>query len=250
LSPNDHLRIEDTPKRVRVYLQGQIVADSTHCKLVWEIPPYPTYYFPEADVRLALLAPSDRVAPASKLGQPRYFHVKVGDRQAADAAWRYPDSEPLRGFVRLQWDAMDAWFEEEEEVFVHAHDPYKRIDILHGSRHVQVSVDGVELADTQRPTLLFETSLPVRYYVPKLDVRMELLTPTDKRSGCAYKGFACYWSVRAGPKTYDNLVWSYPTPIADCAKIAGLVCFLNEKVDLRVDGVLQERPVTEFANRR
>ncbi|MGC1351182.1 MAG: DUF427 domain-containing protein, partial [Xanthobacteraceae bacterium] len=161
-------------------------------------------------------------------------------------AWHYPQSPILeiRGHVRFEWDRMDAWFEEEEEVFVHPHDPYKRIDLLHSSRHIEVSFDGVKLADTRQPTILYETGAPIRYYIPKQDVRMDLLEPTDNRTGCAYKGFARYWSLTVGEITCENIAWSYPMPIADCAKIAGLVAFYNEQVDLIVDDVPQERPST------
>ena len=137
---------------------------------------------------------------------------------------------------------MDAWFEEGEEVFVHPHDPYKRIDLLHSSRHIEVSLDGVKLADTRRPTIVYETGAPIRYYMPKPDVRMDLLEPTDNRTGCAYKGFARYWSLTVGQIRRENIAWSYAMPIADCAKIAGLVAFYNEGVDLIVDGVPQDAP--------
>ncbi len=99
----------------------------------------------------------------------------------------------------------------------------------------------MKLADTRRPTILYETGAPIRYYIPKPDVRMDLLEPTDNRTGCAYKGFARYWSLTVGEITCENIAWSYPMPIADCAKIAGLVAFYNEQVDLIVDSVLQER---------
>jgi uncharacterized protein (DUF427 family) len=240
------LRVEESKKRVRAYLQGQVVADSARCKLVWEIPHYPAYYFPEADVRRELLSPGDRAPEPSPLGTTRHFHVAVGERRAPNAIWDYPDSPILRGHLRLKWDAMDCWLEEEDEVFVHPHDPYKRIDVLHGSRHVEVSLEGEKLADSRRPTLVFETGLPPRYYLPKSDVRMDLLTPTDHRSGCAYKGFARYWSVRAAGAVRENLAWSYPTPFPEASKIAGLVAFLDEAVDVRVDDVAQPRPVTEF----
>src|SRR5581483_8371281 len=102
-----------------------------------------------------------------------------GERTAPGAAIRYPDSPipQLRDLVRLEWDAMDAWFEEDEEVFTHPRDPYTRVDILASSRHVRVEVDGVTVAESASPRLLFETGLPVRYYLPKTHVRMDLLTP-------------------------------------------------------------------------
>ena len=243
------LRIEPGAKRVRAYFGGEVVVDSTRPMLVWEIPYYPAYYFPRDDVRMELLTPSGQTRHSDERGDAHIFTVKGGNREAEDAAWHYPESpvEELRGLVRFDWDAMDGWFEEDEEVFVHPHDPYKRIDILHSARHVEVEVNGVKIADTHRPTLLFETGLPARYYIPKVDVRMDLLTPTDTTSGCAYKGFARYWSVAAGGETFEDLAWSYKTPLPENVKIAGLVAFYNERADLIVDGERQERPKTKFS---
>jgi uncharacterized protein (DUF427 family) len=245
----DGVRIEHGPKRVRTYLGGELIADTTRPKLVWEIPYYPAYYFPREDVRTELLTPNGRTQHSTSRGEARHFTVKGGNQEAEDAAWHYPESpvEALRGLIRFDWDAMDGWFEEDEEVFVHPHDPYSRIDILHSSRHVQVEVNGVTVADTHQPTLLFETGLPTRYYFPKLDVRLDLLTPTDTTSGCAYKGFAHYWSVEAGGETFEDLAWSYRTPLPENVKIAGLVAFYNEKVDLVIDGERRERPRTHFS---
>ena len=112
---------------------------------------------------------------------------------------------------------------------------------------MQIEVNGVTVAETNRPTLLFETGLPTRYYIPKLDVRLDLLTPTDTTSGCAYKGFARYWSVQAGDETLEDLAWSYKTPLPEATKVAGLVAFYNERVDIIVDGERQERPTTPFS---
>lgn len=245
----ERIHIEEGPKRVRTFLGGEVIADTTHPKLVWEIPYYPAYYFPREDVRMELLTPTGRTRHSTSRGEAHNFTVKGGDRQVEDAAWHYPESpvEELRGLIRFDWDAMDSWFEEDEEVFVHPHDPYKRIDILHSSRHVEVEVNGVKVAETRRPTLLFETDLPTRYYIPQLDVRMDLLTRTERTTGCAYKGFARYWSVEAGGETFENLAWSYRTPLPDSTKIAGLVAFYNEKVDLIVDGERLARPKTHFS---
>jgi uncharacterized protein (DUF427 family) len=245
----ERVRIEDGPKRVRAYLGGELIADTKRPKLVWEVPYYPAYYFPQADVRMELLSANGHTRRSTSRGEAHNFNVKGGDREVEDAAWYYPESpvEELRGLIRFDWDAMDSWFEEDEEVYVHPHDPYTRIDILHSSRHVEVEVNGVKIADTHQPTLLFETHLPTRYYIPKVDVRMDLLTPTDTTTGCAYKGFAQYWSVDAGGETFEDLVWSYKTPLPDNVKIAGLVAFYNEKVDLIVDGERLERPKSHFS---
>jgi uncharacterized protein (DUF427 family) len=244
------VRIERAAKWIRAYLGGVLVADTTEPLLVWEAPYYPTYYIPVADVRTDLLEPDGGPGVHSpSRGEGRTYTIKADGREAVGAALRYEESplEELRDAIRIEWDAMDAWFEEDEQVFTHARDPYKRVDILPSSRHVRVEVDGVTVAESVKPTLLFETSLPTRYYLPKTHVRMELLTATDHESHCPYKGQAEWWSVRAGDELHENLAWSYRTPLPESQKIAGLVAFYNEKVDIYVDGVLQQRPVTKFS---
>ena len=241
--------VEDGPKRVRAYFGGQLIADTVAPKLVWEDRPYPGYYFPREDVHMELLTPSGRGATSEALGEASCFDVAGGGRVAEAAAWQYPDApvEGLRRLIRFDWGAMDAWFEEDEEVFVHPRNPYVRVDILASSRHVEVVLGGVTVADSHQPRLLFETGLPTRYYMPQVDLRMDLLLPSDTSTPCPYKGNAKYWSVAAGNEVFEDLVWTYPTPAPESVKIAGLACFLNEKVDLYVDGVLQERPDSPFS---
>jgi uncharacterized protein (DUF427 family) len=243
------IRVEQGAKRVRAYLGGALVADTTSPLLVWEIPHYPTYYFPAADVRGELLEPEDGTAHSPSRGDGRRFSVRGGARSAPGAAVRYDDSpiEQLRGTIRLEWSAMDAWFEEDEEVFAHPHDPYKRIDILASSRHVRVEVDGEAIAESTSPRLLFETGLPVRFYVPKPHERRDALERSETVTWCAYKGRAQTWSVRAGGRLHPDLAWSYPAPLPESQKIAGMVAFYNEKVDIFVDGVREERPHTPFS---
>src|SRR3954447_17344954 len=235
------IRIEPGAKRVRAYLGGDVAADTASPVLVWEVPYYPTYYFPAGDVRAELVADGG-VAHSPSRGDARTFTVRAGAKEAPGAALLYEDSpiEELRALVRLDWEAMDAWFEEDEEVFTHPRDPYTRVDILPSSRHVRVEVDGVTIAESPSPRLLFETGLPVRYYLPKTHVRMDLLIGTDSESHCPYKGQAEWWSVRAGDATHEDFAWSYPTPLPESERIAGLVAFYNEKTDIYVDGVLQE----------
>jgi uncharacterized protein (DUF427 family) len=248
-STRGSVRIEPGAKRVRGYLGGETVVDTTRPVLVWEIPYYPTYYFPAADVRTELLEPDGGVAHSPSRGDGRTFRLRAGGKVAAGAALRYEDSpiEELRDLIRFDWDTMDAWFEEDEEVFTHARNPYTRVDILPSSRHVRVEVDGVTVAESASPRLLFETGLPVRYYLPKTHVRMDLLAPTDSVSHCPYKGQAEWWSVRARDSVREDLAWSYRAPLPESQKIAGLVAFYNEKVDIYVDGVRQERPNTKFS---
>jgi uncharacterized protein (DUF427 family) len=236
------VRVEQGSKRVRAYLDGHLVADTTRPLLVWEKPSYPTYYIPVRDVRTELLSEDGGIQHSPSRGDAKIFTVGAGPQARPGAALLFEESpfEALRGTVRLEWSAMDAWFEEDEEVFTHARNPYTRVDIHASSRHVRVEVDGVTIAETTKPTLLFETGLPVRYYLPKTDVRMDLLAPTATVSHCPYKGRAGYWSLELGEKTVQDVAWSYRTPLPESQRIAGLVCFYPEKVDLYVDGRLQE----------
>ena len=243
------IRIEQGAKRIRAYLGGELVADTVHPLLVWEVPYYPTYYFPSSDVRSELLQREDGVAHSPSRGDGESFTVTAAARQAPGGAVRFADSpiEELRGLYRLDWDAMDAWFEEDEEIFTHPRDPYTRVDILASSRRVEVELGGVTVAESSAPRLLFETGLPVRYYLPKTHARMDLLELTELVTHCPYKGRAESWSVRIGEQLYENVAWSYATPLPESQKIAGLIAFYNEKVDLRVHGDLLERPSTKFS---
>lgn len=241
---SEALRIEPSPKRVRAYFGGEVVVDTRRPLLVWEVPYYPAYWLPAADVR------ADALVPTHTADGMRHFTVKAGGTEAVDAARQHvePPADELRDHIRVEWSAMDAWFEEDDQVFVHPRDPYKRVDVLRSSRQVSVSVDGVELAASTRPTILFETSLPPRYYLPQVDVRMDLLTPTDSVTRCPYKGQARFWSARVGDRVEPDLAWSYPYPIPDVHLIAGLVCFYNERVDLTIDGEAVGRPRTPFSD--
>jgi uncharacterized protein (DUF427 family) len=206
-------RVEPVAKRIRAFSAGQLVVDTTRAVLVYQPPRIPIYFVPRADVHI------DRVAdPANDLTA-----APEGLAGLADT-------------VHVRWEAMDAWFEEDEEVIVHAHDPYHRIDVLPSSRHVEVRLEGVVIADSRRPTIVFETTLRPRYYLPKLDVRMDLLVPTARRTGCAYKGIARYWSIEAGGASLVDGAWSYAQPLVEAARIANLVAFYDEKLDVRVDG--------------
>ncbi|GAA0389702.1 DUF427 domain-containing protein [Microbispora corallina] len=233
------VRVETTAKRVRAYVDGHAVADTTRALLVWESPHYPTYYFPLADVDTGLFKATGRTAHSPSRGDAE-VHDVAGRPDAAIVYGGDAPLEEIRGHVRLDWESMDYWFEEDEEVHVHARDPYTRVDILASSRHVRIEVGGVTVADSRSPRILFETGLRPRYYLPKTDVRLDLLRRSTTVTHCPYKGRAEYWSVGEGDEGRD-LVWSYPAPLPESQKIAGLVAFYDEKVDVYVDGVLQAR---------
>jgi uncharacterized protein (DUF427 family) len=242
------VHIERSPRRIRTYFGGKLIADSERVLLVYETKRPPAYWFPIADVRTEYLKAKDQPQqPADTIR----WHLVAEDRIAQSAARAYirptGDRAALDGYLTFYWDQMDAWFEEDEEVFVHPRDPYTRVDTVHSSRHVRVEIEGVTLCESHRPILLFETGLPTRYYIPKQNVRMDLLEPTDSITRCPYKGVARYWSARVRDKLVKDVVWSYPAPIPECPKIENLLSFYNEHVDLYVDGMLQERPITPFS---
>ncbi len=248
MADRGRVRVETGQKRVRVYMGGDLVADTAAPRLVWEKPYYPTYFFPADDV-LASLTPTGETISSPSRGEAEVLTVSTASAKAEAAAYRYPDSpiEELRDLVALRWSEMDAWFEEGEQVYVHPRDPYKRVDILSSSKHVRVEIDGVTVAETTSPKLLFETGLPVRYYIPPLDVRREVLRPSDSHTECPYKGVASYHSVEVNGTLYQDAAWYYPFPIEESQRIAGLYAFYNEKVDIYVDGVKLERPRTVFS---
>lgn len=233
--------VERCHRRIRAYLDGVAVVDSKQALLVFEGGPLGTYWFPASDVRRELLVEEETSTARSK-----FWSVRRGDGVVSKAAHALvqPGAEraALQDHLAFYWNKMDAWFEEDDEAFVEPRNPYHRVDVLHSSRHIRVELEGQLLAETRRPRLLFETSLPVRYYIPKQDWNTKLLVPSATTSRCPYKGVAAYWSVQLGERRIEDVVWSYPLAIAECPKIENLLCPYNEKVDLWDDGVLQPRP--------
>lgn len=250
-SPGHVLYFEDSPRRVRVRFGGETIGDSRRMKLLHETGLLPVYYFPEEDVRMDLLEKTDHTTRCPFKGDAAYWSVRVGDRVAENAVWSYPKpldhAPPLAGYLAFYWNKMDAWFEEDEEVFVHPRDPYHRVDVLESSRHIRVSVNGEVMAETERPKILFETGLPPRYYIPPEDVREDMLIPTNTKTQCPYKGVASYYSIKAGDGTIEDLIWYYPEPLPGAAKVKDHLCFFNERVDMEVDGEKQQRPKTQWS---
>lgn len=250
--PGHRVWLESCAKRVRALFNGETVVDSTAARLLYETGRLPVYYFPIEDLRQDLLRPSDHGTSCPFKGEAAYWSIEVEGRRAENAVWGYPrpfrEVAGLEAYRALAWSRMDRWLEEDEEVFVHARDPHVRLDILDSSRRVEVVVGGETVAESRRARFLFETALPVRYYLPQADVRWELLVPTARRSACPYKGRARYWSVQAGGRLHEDLVWSYPDPLPESARIKDYLCFYNERVDaILVDGKVQPRPETKWS---
>ena len=244
------VHVESTPRHVRVTFNGETIADSKRALLLRETGHLPVYYFPPEDVRHDLLEPTEQHTRCPFKGEASYWSVKVGEIVADNAMWGYldplPGREDIRGYRAFYWNRMDAWYEEDEQVYMHPRDPYHRVDVLQSGRHVRVNSGGRTVAESVQPRLLFETGLPTRYYLPVEDVQMDLLEPTDTSSVCPYKGTASYWRLK-GDSGGRDVAWSYLDPIAECPKIRGLIAFFNERVDeLYVDGELQEKPKTPW----
>jgi uncharacterized protein (DUF427 family) len=177
----------------------------------------------------------------------RVVDVVVDSRPLPAAGLRLADAD-LDGYVVLDFAAFDTWWEEDERNFGHPRDPFHRIDVIPSSRTVRLERDGELLAESSRASLLFETLLPVRFYLPREDVRAQLI-PSDTRTTCAYKGFASYFSPVVGERSVTDLAWTYEQPLPEAARVAGLVAFFNERVDVVFDGVALERPQTPWSAR-
>jgi uncharacterized protein (DUF427 family) len=246
------ISFEPTAKRVRAFSGGVAVVDSTRVKIMHETSRLPVYYFPVEDVRTDLLTRSNTTVASPFKGSASYFSIDVEGRTVEDAAWRYlepPSSCPdIRAYVAFHWLKMDSWFEEDEEVFGHARDPYHRIDILDCSRRVSVVIGGRVVADTRRARFLFETHLPPRYYILVDDVHLDLLQDSPTQSRCAYKGqTSAYWEALTA-KGVRDVAWSYAKPTIECSRIAGMIAFFNERVDaVFIDGVEQPKAWTPWS---
>jgi len=268
----DTLRYEPIDKRIRAGHGDDTVIDTTRAMLVWEPKRVvPTYAVPVEDVAGEILSvpgtetgdpdahgvppmgapqlagrvvfdPSVPFAVRTTEGEP--LAIRAGEAGREAAAFRAADPA-LAGYVIVDFDGFDAWYEEDERNVGHPRDPFHRIDIVRSSRRVRVARDGLLLAESNDPYMLFEPPLPVRYYLPAADVRTDLLTPSDTRTFCAYKGEASYLSL---PDEAD-IAWTYPAPLREASVVTERIAFFDERVDVSVDGAPLERPVTPWSPR-
>jgi uncharacterized protein (DUF427 family) len=246
------VRLEPCGRRVRAYLGGVPVADSTRVQIMFETGHLPVYYFPVDDVQMDHLQPTDHHTHCPYKGDASYYSVLADGKVSENAAWRYRTPLPgapqeLADLIAFYWGKMDRWLEEDDEVWVHPRDPYHRVDVLNSSRHIQINIGGEIVADSRRPRLLFETGLPTRYYIPKVDVRLDLLEDSSTVTRCPYKGVASYYSAQVGAHVVKDAAWCYPLPVPECPKIENMICFFNERVEVIVDGEAQPRPATQWS---
>ena len=253
-NPERNIHFESSPRRVRVKFGDEWIADSTEMMLMYETGHLPVYYFPIKDTRTELLHPTSHSTHCPYKGEASYWTIKAGGKESENAVWGYktPYDEmvkiDLQNYYSFYWSKMDQWFEEDEEIFVHPRDPHKRIDAVSSSRLVKIVLGGETIAESSKGIFLFETGLPTRYYLPRADVKMEFLSPTETATRCPYKGTATHWSAKIGQRTFSDIAWSYPEPIEECRKIKELICFYNENVDsIFIDGQKMETPETKWS---
>jgi uncharacterized protein (DUF427 family) len=230
---------EPTAKRIRVEFAGETIVDSDLVMTLHEAPIKVVYYFPIEEVAPGVLQESDTQEQSDQWGKRIHWHVTANGKTAEDAAYSYetPEGQPdLSGYVAFSWNKMDAWYEQSEQVFGHARDPYHRIDARWGDRHVRVVLDGETIAEAERVCFVYETSLPVRHYLPPDAVRADLLTLTETHTRCPYKGLASYYSVKVGENVHEDLAWFYPEPEPDNNKLKDLIAIPFEKVEMYIDG--------------
>lgn len=240
------------PKRLRVFVGETVIADTVGGVILHESDHIPVYYFPLRDIRTDLMSASGRMSVDPFKGEARYYSLKLGDAVIPDFMWRYgapgrsgPD---IANHASFDWEKA-RWFEEDEEIFVHPRDPFRRVDTLPSSRRVEIFLNGELIASSRAAVFLFETGLPTRYYLPLADIKHDFLAPSDTHSRCPYKGIASYYHATVRGRHYPDIAWYYPEPVHESARIKGLVSFANEFVDrVLVDGVEQPRPVTSFSH--
>jgi uncharacterized protein (DUF427 family) len=211
--------LEAFPRRIRALARGEVVVDSVNVQMLYEQHHLPVWCFRPVDVRLDVIG---------------------------SGAWIY-DRGLAKGLAGVRWDAVDRWLEEEEEVIVHPRDPYHRLELRDTSRHVEVALAGVTLAVSRAPLVLFETSLPPRWYFAPEEIAAELFENPDVRTGCAYKGWASYFDVRVADCAEPAIAWHYDDPLDGMERIRQRICFFNERVELTVDGELQGQPRTQWS---
>jgi len=250
-NPDYMIEFEPSPRRVRVKFAGETVADTLDARLMRESRHVPIYYFPREDVRMDLFTATDHHSHCPYKGDASYWSLSAGFGVAENVMWSYaePFDEVLKigNYVAFYWDRMESWWEEDEEIFVHARDPKKRVDVVLSHRPVTVVLGGETVAETTNARFVFETNHQTRYYIPAGDVRMDLLRESKTRTRCPYKGIASYFSATVEGKEFDDIAWTYADPIDECPRIKDLICFFDENVGATmVDGAEIEKVETKW----
>jgi uncharacterized protein (DUF427 family) len=237
-APAHKLLFQPDGRRLRALVGDTVVLDTTGMHLLHETGILPVPYVPIADVDPGLLERTQTTTHCPFKGDASYWSLRVGDDVREDAVWAYEQPlEPaswLRGFAALYANKIDRWLVEDEPLAGHLRDPYHRVDVHQSSRAVRVSAGDDLIAETAHPVLVFETSVPVRAYVPRRDLVAGHLAPSPTQTTCPYKGDATYWHVHAGGEKFADAAWSYELPLAAAMKIAGHVCFAADGITVDI----------------
>jgi uncharacterized protein (DUF427 family) len=238
--PDHILYAEPAGRRMRIELAGAVVAHSDRVTLLHETGRYPVAYFPQADVAQGLLKPSGKRTRHPQLGETVWRSLEIDGERFDDVAWSHPrpprHARLLAGLVAFVWDAMDAFYEEDEPILGHAADPYHRVDIRSSRRHLTARAGGDLVADTHALLVVFETGFAPRWYVPRRDVAACALEADPHHTLCPYKGVAHYFDVVAGGHRLAAAAWSYPEALPESARLAGHVSFDLEQLEVTLDG--------------
>ncbi len=235
--PAHALYAHPEPRRIRGSRDGTTVLETDRAVMLHETGLLPVWYLPVDDFSIGVLERSETHTHCPFKGDASYYHLRVGATLERNAVWFYPDPLPgaavLAGMCSVRMDALDEWWEEDEQVHGHPTDPFHRVDVRASSRHVVVSAGDTVLADSTAPLALFETGLPTRFYLPESDINTELLSESDTKTVCPYKGEASYWNAAGLP----DVCWGYPEPHDEVRAAAGLRCFSGDGISTTVDGV-------------
>jgi uncharacterized protein (DUF427 family) len=242
--PAHKLFFSEFPRRVRGRIEGATVVDTTAGRLMHETGLLPVFYAPLEDLDHGLLAETDHSTYCPFKGDASYWSVRVGEREVENAVWQYPEpigsAAWLKGYAGFYWEKLDSWLDEEQELLGKLRDPYHRVDVRPSSRHVRVTANGEIVAESDQPMVVFETGVGLRFYLPPGDVRSDLLTPTDTRTVCPYKGEARWWSLEADGERIEDAAWAFPEPLDECHRVRDHVAFYGEGIAVEVDGELVE----------
>jgi uncharacterized protein (DUF427 family) len=228
--------IEPLRRRMRVRFGRAWIADSERVLLLFEPGRYPVAYFPESDISSEALERTDHTVQHPDLGLTSWYAVRAGEQIASRGAWQHTalpaHASELEGRVAFAWQAMDAFYEEDERILGHAADSYHRIDIRQSSRNLMVRHRDRVVADTKRPLVLYESGFAPRWYVPRADVDESSLTPVDHQTFCPYKGLCSYYDISDA----HLAAWSYPEAYPEVGRVSGFVSFEPDIVSVQIDG--------------
>ncbi|TAQ88058.1 hypothetical protein B7494_g3609 [Chlorociboria aeruginascens] len=233
-------KIEGTPRRVRGLFGSKFIFDTTSALFVWEHKYYPYFYIRASEF------PSGALAKSISMEGYWVGRLSVGGK-STERVLGFEDGlegegKALSGLVRVEVGALEAWFVEDEKLLgPHPKDPYKRIECISSSREIRVELEGVVIAKSKQNIFLYETMLRSRFYLQPTDVGWEVLSESETTSFCPYKGMANYYNVAIEGQEIKDAVWYYKYPTAESSPIAGRLCFYNEKFDVFIDGVKEEK---------